>query len=255
MKLTVSFEYRSYQAVAAEVISPTVIIPDVPGIRRYFVKRDWETVYYKGKVRDAAIQLGGAPCVFRTGKKINNTFFRSARLTKPWQLMWADLMAMIQYNKLFKDLNATERNHIVQAFTGTTGSDVAFTNDNGTDRYNNYVKDRMSTSGEDPMIDPLICGGDTKCGVPEGNRVRMYSFIASENPPPVTKELLLDPRVGWATIIKPDKAIIPFPRLTTSVPYPYITVEPYYYPLVELDEYSFSDSVRSQYNPPRNYYP
>jgi len=236
------------------VLDSAVIIPPVPGIRRYFVKRDWETVYYKGQVRARAIVLGGAPCVFRTGKWINNTYFQSAKLTRAWQFFWADLMSMIQYGKLFKDLNVTERSHIVQAFTGTTGSDVAFTNDNGTDRYNNYVSGRMSTGG-DPMIDPLICGGDTKCGVPEGNMVRMYSFLASETPPPVTRELLLDPRIGWATIIQPDRDITPFPRLSTSVPYPYITVEPYYYPLIELEEYSFSEPARSQYNPPRNYYP
>ena len=89
----------------------------------------------------------------------------------------------------------------------------------------------------------------------EGNMVRMYSFQASQTPPPVTRELLLDPRVGWATIIKPDRDITPFPRLSTSVPYPYITVEPYYYPLEELEEYSFSEPTRSQYNPPRNYWP
>jgi hypothetical protein len=254
MKLTVSFEDRSYEAVAAQVTSSTVIIPDVPGIRRYFVKRDWETLYYKGKVRDRAIQLGGAPCVFRTGKKINNTFFQSAKLTREWQFMWADLMAMIQYGKLLADLTGVQRAHIIQAFTGTTGSDVAFTNDNGTDRYNNYITGEMN-GGKDPMIDSLISGGDTKCGVPEGSMVRMYSFLANETPPPVTRQLLLDPRVGWATIIKPDKTVTPFPRLTTSVPYPYITVEPYYYPLEELEEYPFAVPARSQYNPPRNYYP
>ena len=184
--------------IARVATLPDVIVPDVPGIRRYFVKRAWETVYYKGTVRARAIQLGGAPCIFRTGKKINNTYFQSAILTREWQFMWADLMAMIQYGKLFKDLNVAERTHITKAFTATTGGTVAFTNDNGTDKYNNYVSGEMH-GGRDPMIDPLVCGGDTKCGVPEGDAVRMYSFIASDIPPPVTKELLLDPRVGWAS--------------------------------------------------------
>lgn len=231
----------------------TVIIPPVPGIKRYFVKYDWDTVYYKKTIRRRAIELGGAPCVFRTGKKLHNAYFTSAKLTKPWQFFWADLMAMVQYGKLFADLVGVQKDHIARAFKGITGSDVAFTNDNGTDRCNNYVSGEMQ--GDDPMIDPLICGGDTKCGVPEGDMVRMYSFIASDVPPPVTKELLLDPRVGWATIIKPNKTVTPFPRLTTSVPYPYITVERYYYPLIELEEYPFSEPARSQYYPSRNYYP
>jgi hypothetical protein len=241
-------------AETEEPTSPAVIIPDVPGIRRFFVKWDWQTVEFEGKVRARAIQLGGAPCVFRTGKKSNNAYFQSARLTRTWQIFWADLMSMIQYGKLFQDLTGVQRAHIIQAFTGMTGSDVAFTNDNGTDRYNNYVSGETN-KGSDPMVDPLICGGDTKCGVIEGSMVRMYSFLANETPPPVTRQLLLDPRVGWATIIKPDKTVTPFPRLTTSVPYPYITVEPYYYPLEELEEYPFAVPARSQYNPPRNYYP
>lgn len=232
----------------------SVIIPPVPGIRRYFVKRDWETREFQGAVRKRAIELGGAPCVFRTGKWVDNSFFQSAKLTKAWQFFWADLMSMAQYGKLLKDLTSGQKAHVIQAFTGTTGSDVAFTNDSGTDRYNNYLTGEMR-GGHDPMIDPLICGGDTKCGVPEGNMVRMYSFHATQIPPTVTRELLLDPRVGWATIIKPDRDITPFPRLTSSVPYPYITVEPYYYPLEELEEYSFAEPARSQYNPPRNYYP
>lgn len=255
MKLTLVVGGRSYQAVASEAASPVVIIPPVAGIRRYFVKRDWETVYYKFAVRKRAIELGGAPCVFRTGKKVNNAYFQSARFTAQWQFFMADLMSMIQYGKLFEDLNTTQEGHIIQAFTGMTAGDVAFTNDNGTNDHNNYVKGEMRPENGDPMIDPLICGGDTKCGVPEGRMVRMYSFLADETPPLVTRELLLDPRVGWATIVKPNRNISPFPRLTTSVPYPYITVEPYYYPLEELEEYSFSAPVRSQYNPPRNYYP
>ena len=254
MRVTVTVEDREYQSPASVIPSPGVIIPPVPGIRRFFVKRDWETREFNFKVRQRAIELGGAPCVFRTGKWVDNTFFRSANLTRAWQFFWADLMAMVQYGKLLKDLTSTQRTHIIKAFTGMTGGTVAFTNDNGTDRYNNHLTGEMR-GGHDPMIDPLICGGDTKCGVIEGNMVRMYSFLASQVPPRVTKELLLDPRVGWATIIKPDRDITPFPRLSTSVPYPYITVEPYYYPLEELEEYSFSVPARSQYNPPRNYYP
>ena len=60
----------------------SVIIPPVPGIRRYFVKRDWETREFQGAVRKRAIELGGAPCVFRTGKWVDNSFFQSAKLTK-----------------------------------------------------------------------------------------------------------------------------------------------------------------------------
>ena len=196
MKLTVSFEDRSYEAVATEVTSSTVIIPPIAGIRRFYVKPDWLTKEFNFAVRKRAIELGGAPCVFRTGKWVDNSFFRSANLTRAWQFFWADLMSMIQYGKLFKDLIGVQRAHIIQAFTGMTGSTVAFTNDSGTDLYNNYLTGEMR-GGHDPMIDPLICGGDTKCGVIEGSMVRMYSFLASQVPPPVTKELLLDPRVGW----------------------------------------------------------
>ena len=114
------------------------------------------------------------------------------------------------------------------------------------------------------MIDPLICGGNTVLGsAPVQNEhgewmVRLYSFDANEHPPVATLEMLDDPRVLWATVISttqlPDGSyrLFRFPQLHdgTSVPYPYLTVEPYYYPLEELEEYPLTDPKRPIYNPP-----
>jgi hypothetical protein len=72
-----------------------------------------------------------------------------------------------------------------------------------------------------------------------------------------TLDTLDDPRVLWATIIStkrfPDGSysLFGFPELKdgTPVPYPYMTVEDYYYPLEELEEYPLTDPKRRIYNP------
>jgi hypothetical protein len=233
--------------------------PVTGGLRRYWVKPDWLSPYWGYQPRPAA----PAPAVNRSGQIENRTYFRRARLTEEWQWFWVDLLSLSKYQRVFSELTSDEKAFITRAFGGLTGDHLAFTNNAGSGTGNCYPCGETDR-GEDMKIDPLICGGNTIFGSdPVQNErgewmVKAYSFDANQSPPPATLAMLDDPRVLWATVIStnqlPDGSfhLFRFPQLKdgTSVPYPYLTVEDYYYPLAELEEYPLTDPKRPIYNPP-----
>jgi hypothetical protein len=241
-------------------LQPPTATPQPPSaeLHRYWVKPDWLSPYWGYKPRDVA----PAPAVNRSGEIDDRTSFRRARLTEQWQWFWVDLLSLSKYQRVFAELNAEEKANITRAFGGLTGDHLAFTNNAGSASKNCYpcgTTDR----GEDMRIDPLICGGNTILGsAPVQNKhgqwmVKVYSFNANQTPPAATLEMLNDPRVLWATIISdvrlPDGSykLFGFPQLKDGVPvpYPYMTMEDYYYPLEELEEYPLTDPKRPIYNP------
>jgi len=226
--------------------------------RRYWVKPDWLSPYWGFRPRSSA----PAPAVNRSGEIDNRNNFRRANLTEAWQWFWADLMALAKYQRVYSALTLDEKAFISRKFGNLTGDHLAFTNNAGSLTKNCYPCG-LTDRGEDMKIDPLICGGNTLLGgdpVRNSNgqwMVKMYSFKATEPPPVATLEMLNDPRVLWGTIIStrqlPDGSysLFTFPHLMdgVDVPYPYMTVEDYYYPLEELEEYSLTDPKRRLYNP------
>ena len=244
------------------VVTATPPVPTpTPGtgeLRRYWVKPDWLSPYWGYQPRPSA----PAPAVNRSGEIGNHTYFRRAWLTEEWQWFWADLLALSKYQRVYAELTSDEQAFITRAFGGLTGDHLAFTNNAGSGTRNCYPCGETDR-GEDMKIDPLICGGNTVLGSdPVQNErgewmVKVYSFDANQPPPPATLAMLDDPRVLWATIIStnrlPDGSfhLFGFPQLKdgTRVPYPYLTVEEYYYPLEELEEYPLTDPKRPIYNP------
>jgi len=236
-------------------VTPT---PATAQLRRYWVKPDWLSPHWGYQPRPAA----PAPAVNRSGEVVDSSYFRRARLTEEWQWFWVDLLSLSKYQRVYSVLTSDEKAFIVRAFSGLTGDHLAFTNNAGSTTKNCYPCGETDR-GEDMKIDPLICGGNTVLGGdPVQNErgewmVKIYSFNANEPPPVATLEMLDDPRVLWATIIStrqlPDGSfsLFGFPQLKdgTSVPYPYLTVEDYYYPLEELEEYPLTDPKRPIYNP------
>ena len=244
---------------SAPTLVPTLTPPPAEGeLHRYWVRPDWLSPAWGYQPRPAA----PAPAVNRSGEISNRTNFRRAWLTEEWQWFWVDLLSLSKYQRVFSELTEDEQDLITGAFGGLTGDHLAFTNRAGSGTKNCYPCGETDR-GEDMKIDPLITGGNTILGSePVQNKhgqwmVQVYSFDANQPPPVATLEMLDDPRVLWATIIGkrelPDGSfpLFGFPQLHdgTSVPYPYITVEDYYYPLAELEEYSFSDPQRPIYNP------
>lgn len=201
--------------------------PAVPAVKLWRVKADQYTRKWGYKVRPSA----PAPAVFRTGVQTDNEAFRRATFSKAWQFFAADLLALQKFGLLYASLSLTPRKEIQRAFSGLYAGNRAFTNGKGVDTCNNYIVGEMFS--EDPKIDPLICAGNRMTGDTVGSMVRLDSFRASE-PPPVAR--LDDPRVCWATIISATGVLSNFPQLGgMPVPYPYIAVEPYYYPAEELE--------------------
>ena len=256
---TLSVEYYENTGGATAKFSWAALTsPPTGELRRYWVKPDWLSPYWGYGPRPAA----PAPAVNRSGEILNRTSFRRARLTEAWQWFWADLMALAKYQRVYSALTLDEKAFISRAFGGLTGDHLAFTNNAGSSTKNCYPCGETDR-GEDMKLDPLICGGNTLLGSdPVRNErgewmVKMYSFDANQPPPVATLDMLNDPRVLWATIISTKKfpdgsySLFGFPQLKdgTPVPYPYMTVEDYYYPLEELEEYALTDPKRRIYNP------
>jgi hypothetical protein len=232
--------------------------PPTGQLRRYWVKPDWLSPFWGYRPRDVAPN----PAVNRTGEIDNRLNFRRARLNEAWQWFWADLMALAKYQRVYSGLTLDEKAFVSHAFKGLTSDGRAFTNNAGSSTRNCYPCGETDR-GEDMRVDPLICAGNTLLGGdPVRNArgqwmVKMYSFNANQPPPVATLAMLDDPRVLWATIISTKKfpdgsySLFRFPQLKdgTDVPYPYMTVEDYYYPLEELEEYPLTDPKRRIYNP------
>jgi hypothetical protein len=224
--------------------------PPTGQLRRYWVKPDWLSPFWGYRPRDVAPN----PAVNRTGEIDNRLNFRRARLNEAWQWFWADLMALAKYQRVYSGLTLDEKAFVSHAFKGLTSDGRAFTNNAGSSTRNCYPCGETDR-GEDMRVDPLICAGNTLLGGdPVRNArgqwmVKMYSFNANQPPPVATLAMLDDPRVLWATIISTKKfpdgsySLFRFPQLKdgTDVPYPYMTVEDYYYPLEELEEYPLTD--------------
>lgn len=225
--------------------------PNADGWRRYWVKPDWESAAWGFRVRDAA----PAPAINRIGEKAKTDNHVKTPFTRELQFFWADIVSMHLYGMLFQDLFEPQRDYVASRINALMGPKLAFFNRSVDERVA-YFLTNENIDAALPRFAPLICAGCTVWGIPEGEVVKIASFLASVPLPPVTQDTLLDPRVLWATIIDPDKHVSPFPQLDgESVPYPLVTVAPYYFPLQGLQEYSFSVPFKSQYIPPREYYP
>jgi len=229
--------------VIIDMIDCPVVIP--PKKNLYRMKRDQDMYAWNFKVRQSAIDLGSAPAVNRTGEITNPADFRRSTFTKEWQFFWADLLAMYRYGKPFNSLGGTERDHIVRTFNSLTLSDKYLTNFLGTDNCNNYITGKMRD--QDPKIDPLVCAESdvevmeirtsTEGKTSSLQMARLHTFMENETPPAVTKELLNDPRVLWATVIYPDGQLIPFPNFDGDpVPYPYIAKQECWFYLQDMEK-------------------
>ncbi len=258
---TLTMEYFENTGNATAKLSWTQISttpPPTAELRRYWVKPDWLSPNWGYRPRGSA----PAPAVNRSGEIDDRTSFRRARLNEEWQWFWADLLSLSKFRRGYAELTVDQQAFISRSFGGLTGDHLAFTNNAGSSTKNCYPCGQTDR-GEDMKIDPLICGGNTVFGgdpVPNARgqwMVKVHSFDASQPPPVATLDMLDDPRVLWATIISttryPDGSyhLFGFPQLKdgTPVPYPYMTAEPYYYPLEELEEYSLTDPKRPIYNP------
>ena len=256
---TLTVEYYEKTGGAVAKLSWAPLTPPPTGqLRRYWVKPDWLSPNWGYQPRPAA----PAPAVNRSGEISDSSYFRRAWLTEAWQWFWVDLLSLSKYQRVYSELTDDEKTFVTRAFSGLTGDHLAFTNNAGSSTKNCYPCGETDR-GEDMKIDPLICGGNTVFGgdpVRNGHgewMVKMYSFDANQPPPVATLDMLNDPRVLWATIIStnrlPDGSfhLFGFPQLKdgTPVPYPYMTVEEYYYPLEELEEYPLTDPKRPIYNP------
>jgi len=175
----------------------------------------------------------GVPCVYRTGELEDNTNFSRATFNQKWQIFAADLLAMRKYGVLYFQLSGDALTDIIRAFGSLYSSDRAFTNNAGVNNKTNYIEgiDR----GEDPKIDPLVCGGnqdgkavqvlatqENSSGILMG-KINMFAW--AEIPPLVTPALLTDPRIGRATVINNNGLLNNFTQLKDEnwVPYPLIT--------------------------------
>jgi len=181
-----------------------------------------------------------APCVFRTGEIEDNKNFVRSDFTNIWQWFAIDLLAMRKYELLFDDLIGAPKDDIVRAFNSLYASDRYITNEKGVNNCNNYIENIMR--GEDPKIDPFICGGDIVQVLENRTNsrgwvmARLHSFRQNEIPPTVTPALLSDPRVLKATIISETGVLRNFDQLKDEqwVPYPFIASRDVWYPLEDL---------------------
>lgn len=191
-------------------------------------------------IRDSAVKLGGAPCVF----PVNDDM---VELTPAWQQFVATLMSLARYNKLWTpprtqlnwlrglngvrlallrgieasyrtfgllgdgELTVDERDIIEKCFSGTLGNTVAFCNGQGYPGRANWVT--MQDLGlENPKFDKVrLCGTVSYTGFKTTNTkgqavVEVDAFIWQDGPPQVfDRSILTDTRIFWATIIKNNK--------------------------------------------------
>jgi hypothetical protein len=209
------------------------------------VKRDQFTQYQfsaDGVAANGVRKSAPAPAVMNTGDIDDHKNWRWADMTEAVQYFWVDLLSIFLHSKLFRDLDKTRRNAIITDFKGMTLSDKFVTNDKGTDKFRNYITGENKDK-ENPRQAPLVCVDDWVRVLQEKtNRYdvlmgQLDSFLVSEPFPIVTKDLLKDPRVLWATIITKEGTIRNFPQLDgIPVPYPYITVEHWWYPMADLEK-------------------
>lgn len=209
----------------------------------YYVLPDWlqgDPEYHFSPttpIRGAALDLGGAPDVFRTGNYGSHKNYRKVPMTKEIQFFNADLMSWMKYNKPFKYLVGAEYDDIVKCFTGTFGDRIAFCNKTFAGRAN-FIKGE-NLSAELPLFNPLICGTNSLQGEEVGDYLKVKTFKFGEPLPEITsRDIFNDPRVVIATTITGKQvndgyAVNHFPRLngTYGVPYALVTMEDVYYPL------------------------
>jgi len=184
----------------------------------YRVKMDQETDRWGFKIRDAA----PAPAVW----VLSETAYKMDAVV---QFFCADLLALSKYGRKFNLLGDDD---IAQAFTGVYRSDAAFTNRTGfacnkfpTER-RNYIKDE-NPDAELPRFDKIrVCSGAVIRGVEDGADLVVDHF--TEVPTNYGIEILSDPRVFRATIIKTDGTLINFPQLKDG--------SPVYVPIIAANE-------------------
>jgi hypothetical protein len=214
-------------------------------LERRYVMKDCETDRFPdgfdvpgqpGNVRRVAPD----PCIFPISGKNNWPQTDFCWFPERWQWYQVHGMAMAKYGKFWADLTLAERSLVVTAFKGLTGSDKIFNNRQGTDQYNCYP----SATGRDPEIrgnDPkwesIFVGGQEYSFYPavtndDGWAMRqVYSFYSYENPPPVSYDMLEDPRWQICKIINQDCTFQKFPQLQgVDVPALILTNGPRYYP-------------------------
>jgi len=186
------------------------------------VKKDDEF----GPIRDAAINLGSAPCVYRVGtyNPATQTFDSgSFTMTEPVQMFCADLLALQGYGRHLSELTVAEYNKIATAFTGLYSTDRAFTNGTGfpvkdgqTPR-KNFVKKQDLDASEYPRFHTaLICasiGGATLGGSDQGDGFTLLDHFITV-PIVYGVEILNDPRVFYASVIYKDGHLGNFPQMS-----------------------------------------
>jgi hypothetical protein len=218
--------------------SITVANTPQPSRMLAIMKRDQYTYYWNFKVRSVAPN----PAVFRTGHMTDYRNFSRSNLTKQVQFFWADCLAMQKYGKLYAALTGDQKKSIQQAFSGMSRGNAFLTNGAGTDTKNNYVTGEANR-GEDPKIDPLICGGsiveilELKPNSQGLIMARLNTFRAGQALPVVTADLLNnDPRILSATIINKDGELSNFPQLAgMRNPYPYVSAHDVWFPMRDLE--------------------
>jgi hypothetical protein len=192
-------------------------------------------VYPNGVRRMRTADQQGAPAVFRCGTFEDHKSFTRTRFTREYQFMAADLLAKRKYGTPYLQLSSIQRADIVRAFNSLYDSSTFLTNFKGVDNCNNYLTN--SDRGEDPRIDPLICAGSVVevLQVATNSKGVQMARLRSYRAPAVA--LLADSRVMKASIIyKSDGHLGEFPQLNgLAVPYPFISSQDVWYPLVDLE--------------------
>lgn len=208
-----------------------------------YVKPDWQTERWGFKPRPVAPDPGIFP-ISATPEEWPQTDF--CWFPEKWQWFHCDLLAMKKYGKLLNELTASQRTTIITAFQGVTRTDRAYNNYNGTDKFNCYPC-KKTNRGADPKWESLItCGNkvsilDERKALSGRNKGKTFvmidSFKAGANPPVVTKELLLDPRVQYAKTVNPGRYLTNFTQLGAGVevPVPILTKGTRWYLKSELE--------------------
>lgn len=229
-------------------ITPVQPAPDEPlpaGRRFGYLLHDYDLYGLSRPSRNkAARSAQGLP---ETIKALDSTFMP---LTKAWQIYWVDLFSLSRFDKLYSELNATEKSIINLAFKSVTKGNRAFTNRRGwDDGYADYIN-RVNVNADPMEQETINCGGNVVellSGIIRlgGKDVYQVATLDGDQPPPdpleinhrtapwlifkatISRREGYDPRTGkWAR----EEIVIPFDQLQGyDVPIPFMGKGPFNY--------------------------
>jgi hypothetical protein len=217
--------------------------PDPIDLPRYYVLEDWNSARWNYKVRDTAHP--GTPAIMPVSSTENNwpqTDFCGVPVK--WLNFWRNLLSMQMYGLLYikpdgkTELIREQYNLITSKFKDLAAGNKAFMNGHGLETANPRFESLITCGNYVYELSRLTATGGKYKGK---TMIMLLSFDVNDDPPPVTKETLKDPRVQWAKIVNQPKVpgqegyLTNFPHLNTKpVPVPFLTSGRHWYPLSEL---------------------